>query len=538
MATDLRASASLVIAGLVARGETMIERIYHLDRGYESHRGKTVPAGRAHQARALRGQCHASRSRSVRNDLHSKHLQMSQITIALSKGRIFEETLPLLQGGRHRPREDPETSRKLIIATNRTRCAPHHRARHRCADLCAVRRRRSRHRRQGCAARAWRRRAVSAARSGNRTLPHDGGGARRVSTMSSAVRQGARLRVATKYVQTAREHFAAKGVHVDLIKLYGSMELAPLVGLADAIVDLVSTGNTLHANNLVAVEEIADQLAPDRQSGCAEAEARPDSAACIDASAAGAVRSMIDVESVCSRRATGFRPRSSRTLLAFEGAQDDTIDATVADILSDVKRRGDAAVLEYTQRFDRLQARSVARTRIAARRAAAGAGAQLPRAQRAALEQAAGRVRAYHEQQLGAVLELHRSGRHRARPEGDAARSRRPVRAGRQGRLSVVGADERDCRPRWPACANSSWWCRRRAARRISWCWPPPRIAGVDRVFTIGGAQAVGALAYGTRPCRRWTRSSAPAMPTSPPPSAACSAWSASTWWPGRRKSW
>jgi ATP phosphoribosyltransferase len=73
----------------------------------------------------------------------------------------------------------------------------------------------------------------------------------------SAVRQGARLRVATKYLQTAREHFAAKGVHVDLIKLYGSMELAPLVGLSDAIVDLVSSGNTLKANHLKAVEEIA-----------------------------------------------------------------------------------------------------------------------------------------------------------------------------------------------------------------------------------------------------------------------------------------
>ena len=72
-----------------------------------------------------------------------------------------------------------------------------------------------------------------------------------------AVRQGARLKVATKYVQTAREHFASKGVHVDLIRLYGSMELAPLVGLADAIVDLVSTGNTLKANGLTAVEEIA-----------------------------------------------------------------------------------------------------------------------------------------------------------------------------------------------------------------------------------------------------------------------------------------
>jgi ATP phosphoribosyltransferase len=72
-----------------------------------------------------------------------------------------------------------------------------------------------------------------------------------------AVRKGARLRVATKFVNTTREHFAAKGVHVDLIRLYGSMELAPLVGLADAIVDLVSTGNTLKANGLTAVEEIA-----------------------------------------------------------------------------------------------------------------------------------------------------------------------------------------------------------------------------------------------------------------------------------------
>ena len=72
----------------------------------------------------------------------------------------------------------------------------------------------------------------------------------------SAVRQGARLKVASKYTKTAREHFAAKGVHIDLIKLYGSMELAPLAGLADAIVDLVSTGGTLKANKLVAVEDI------------------------------------------------------------------------------------------------------------------------------------------------------------------------------------------------------------------------------------------------------------------------------------------
>ena len=75
---------------------------------------------------------------------------------------------------------------------------------------------------------------------------------------AAAVRQGSRIRVASKYTHIARQHFADKGVHVDLIKLYGSMELAPLTGLADAIVDLVSTGNTLKANHLVEVERIMD----------------------------------------------------------------------------------------------------------------------------------------------------------------------------------------------------------------------------------------------------------------------------------------
>ena len=79
---------------------------------------------------------------------------------------------------------------------------------------------------------------------------------RRGFDWAGLVQRGARVRVATKYVAAAREHFAAKGMHVDLIKLYGSMELAPLVGLADAIVDLVLTGNTLRANDLVAVEDI------------------------------------------------------------------------------------------------------------------------------------------------------------------------------------------------------------------------------------------------------------------------------------------
>ena len=177
------------------------------------------------------------------------------ITLALAKGRIFEETLPLLASAGIRPAEDPEKSRKLILATQRpdlrlilVRAAdvPTY-VQYGAADL-------------GVAGRDL------LAEHGGQGLyqPLDLGIAKcRMAVAvpegfdyAAAVRQGARLRVATKYIGTAREHFAAKGVHVDLIKLYGSMELAPLVGLADAIVDLVDTGNTLRANKLTVVEEI------------------------------------------------------------------------------------------------------------------------------------------------------------------------------------------------------------------------------------------------------------------------------------------
>jgi ATP phosphoribosyltransferase len=177
------------------------------------------------------------------------------ITIALSKGRIFDETLPLLKAAGIVVRDNPETSRKLIIDTNRRNMrvlivratdVPTY-VQFGGADLgVAGKDVLDEHGGEGLyqpldlnIARCWMMVAV-----------------RRDFDYAAAVRQGARLKVATKYVQTAREHFAAKGVHVDLIKLYGSMELAPLVGLADAIVDLVSTGGTLKANGLVAVEEV------------------------------------------------------------------------------------------------------------------------------------------------------------------------------------------------------------------------------------------------------------------------------------------
>lgn len=178
------------------------------------------------------------------------------ITLALSKGRIFDETLPLLARNGIVPLEDPEKSRKLLIGTSdpqlrivvvRASDVPTY-VQYGAAEI-------------GVAGR-------------DVLMEHGGGGlyvpvdlgigrcrlcvaAPRGFDYASAVRRGARLRVATKYVQAARDHFAAKGVHVDLIKLYGSMELAPLAGLADAIVDLVSSGGTLKANDLVEVEEIA-----------------------------------------------------------------------------------------------------------------------------------------------------------------------------------------------------------------------------------------------------------------------------------------
>jgi len=178
------------------------------------------------------------------------------ITIALSKGRIGEETVPLLKAAGITALEDPETSRKLILSTNRDDVrliivrasdVPTY-VQYGAADMgVAGKDVLDEHGGTGL----YQPLDLNIARCRMMVAVRDG------FDYESAVRQGARLRVATKYVQTAREHFAAKGVHVDLIKLYGSMELAPLVGLSDVIVDLVSSGGTLKANQLKAVEEIS-----------------------------------------------------------------------------------------------------------------------------------------------------------------------------------------------------------------------------------------------------------------------------------------
>lgn len=182
---------------------------------------------------------------------------MTLLTIALSKGRIFEETLPLLAQAGLVPEENPATSRKLIIATNRPD-----------VRLVVVR--------ATDVPTYVQYGAADLGIAGRDVLIEQGGlglyqpldlqiaKCRMVVAVpegfdyQEAVCRGARLTVASKYRNIAREHFARKGVHVDVIKLYGSMELAPLVGLADAIVDLVSTGSTLTANRLVAVESVLD----------------------------------------------------------------------------------------------------------------------------------------------------------------------------------------------------------------------------------------------------------------------------------------
>jgi ATP phosphoribosyltransferase len=179
------------------------------------------------------------------------------ITLALSKGRIFEETMPLLKAAGIEVTEDPEKSRKLILLTS----DPHIRVvivrasdvptyvQYGAADFgVAGKDVLLEHGGEGL----YQPIDLNIAKCRMSVAVHAG------FDYANAVRQGARLRVATKYVQVAREHFAEKGVHVDLIKLYGSMELGPLVGLSDAIVDLVSTGSTLRANNLVEVEHIMD----------------------------------------------------------------------------------------------------------------------------------------------------------------------------------------------------------------------------------------------------------------------------------------
>jgi ATP phosphoribosyltransferase len=175
-----------------------------------------------------------------------------RLTIALSKGRIFKETLPLLAHAGIVPVDDPETSRKLILDTNQ-------------ADVKLVIIRASdvpTYVQYGAADLGVAGKDVLMEHGGEGLYePVDLNIARCKLMVAGPVQAGAepeRLRIATKYVHTTRRYYAEQGRQVEIIKLYGSMELAPLVGLADRIVDVVDTGNTLRANGLEPLEHIAD----------------------------------------------------------------------------------------------------------------------------------------------------------------------------------------------------------------------------------------------------------------------------------------
>lgn len=214
---------------------------------------------------------------------------MASISIALSKGRIFEETAPLLARVGLRPKEDPGSSRRLVIGTQR-----------RDTHLIVVRASDTpTYVQHGGADLGIAGRDVLVEHGGEGLYqPVDLGIARcrmmvavrKGFDYEDAVRRGARLRVATKFVNITRAHFAAKGVHVDLIRLYGSMELAPLTGLADAIVDLVDTGRTLRDNGLEAVEDIMPVSARLIVNQAALKTKRNQLQPLIDAFAAAAVR--------------------------------------------------------------------------------------------------------------------------------------------------------------------------------------------------------------------------------------------------------
>ena len=428
---------------------------------------------------------------------------MSRITIALSKGRTLGETLPLLAAAGIAPAEDLATTRKLVVATSRAgvellllRAAdvPTY-VRHGAADLGVA---------------------------GKDVLLEYGGeglyqpldlgigrcrmsvATRRGYDWKGTVQRGARIRVATKFIATAREHFAIKGMHVDLIHLYGSMELAPLVGLADAIVDLISTGSTLKANDLVEVETIMPISSRLIVNPAALKLKRDALKPLIDALARGGgddgARELVTPPRLALRRLDTAFPgydEALAELVAFEAAQDAGVDAAVATIVAEVRARGDDAVLDYTQALRQARREKRRRARDRAGRAGGGLRGDRPRATRRAR-----RGRGAHPRIPRAParreLDDRRRGRQRARPARDAARS--------------VGIYVPGGKAAYPSSVlmNAHPGARSPAWREIVMVVPTPdgarnplvlaaaHLAGVSRVFTIGGAQAIAALAYGT----------------------------------------
>ena len=400
------------------------------------------------------------------------------------------------------PAEDPETSRKLILATNRPDVSV---VIVRAADVPT-------YVQYG---------AADVGVAGKDVLLEHGGlglyqpldleiaacrmvvATKRGFDWPGTVQRGARIRVATKYVETAREHFGAKGMHVDLIKLYGSMELAPLMGLADVIVDLVASGNTLKANDLVAGRgHHADQRAAHRQSGGAQAQARRPATIPRGDGRRGccAEEGAMTRDPLALRRlesaAAGFDDDLA-ALIAFEAAQDREIDAHCR---GDRRRRprarrcGVARVHREIRslagfvgrRIGNTACRNARRIRRGARRAARGAGrggGAHTHVSTNGRRWRRGRIAKPTARELGQqVTPLDRVGVYV--PGGKAAYPSSVLMnaipahvAGVAEIVMVVPAPDGVRNPLVLAAAH---------------------LAGVSRAFTIGGAQAIAALAYGT----------------------------------------
>ena len=454
--------------------------------------------------------------------------------IALSKGRIFDETAPLLARGGHRRRRGSGDLAQADPRHQPPRRAAHHRARDRRADLRAVRRGRPRRRRQGRAGRARRRRAVPAARPRHRRVPHDGRGARRLRLRAARCARARACASRPSTCSTAREHFAAKGVHVDLIKLYGSMELAPLrrprrrdrrPGLhrQHAARERAGRGRGDHA----------DLGAPDRQPGGAQAEARD--AAAADRRVRQAVPSSDEhapsfdardrsFDAQARRASRASRPRRTRRSRRRCAGSSPTCASAATRRCSSTRSSSTA----WTPRRRELEL---------ARRACVDAHRR--RAQRDALaRRAPSASAAIHERQLPKSWSF-------TDADGTALGQRvTPLdRVGLYvpgGKAAYPSSVLMNAMPAKVAGVREIvMWCRRPTASAIRWCSPPRALAGVDRVLAIGGAQAVAALAYGTEtvPARRQDRrpgqrlrrrGEAPRVRRR----------SASTWSPARPRSW
>ena len=410
------------------------------------------------------------------------------LTIALAKGRILDATLEILSRAGIEPVDDLNSSRKLVFSTNqdninlvliRSSDVPTY-VQYGAADL-------------GIAGK-------------DVLLEHGGEGLyewidlkiARCKLMTAGypdkVMPKGRLKVATKYPAIARDYFLKQGRQVEIIKLYGSMELAPIVGLADIIVDLVETGNTLKANGLVPMDPVLDvssRLVINRASLKMKNAAIKKTYWCYFFGN----KRIIPMINRLETKSQSFWDELKK-LLAFEMETDRQVQSAVTDILAAVRKDGDAAVVKYTNQFDRLSVDSANSLEVSPTRLAQALDA-IPAQQRDALKSAADRIQRYAEKQKLESWQY-------KEPDGTIL--------GQQiSALDSVGLYVPGGKAAYPSSVlMNAVPAKVAGVKELIMVVPTPdgvendmvfaaaKIAGVDRVFTIGGAQAVAALAYGT----------------------------------------